>query len=260
MSDLTRREMWERGYRLREEYAELSFDWRNMSNRLIVDKIEEIGLDGKRIVEIGAGDSQWVPYLAKNHPTSRFAGLDYSRAGCERLYQRMEASAANTDIEVLCEDFFSTETPNHGRFDLVLSFGVVEHFSGLSGALLAKRNYLNEKGFMFTLIPNMAGIIGLFARLVNKAVYDMHKPHDYMSFLEGHYKAGMTVLSGGYIGSINFGVLSSCFTDKKRNLSWYAYVFMNRLSNAIGYTESHLGHFPASKLLSPYIYAISQKR
>jgi len=260
MSDLTSREMWDRGYRLREEYAELSFDWHNRSNRLIANKIEEIELDGKNILEIGAGDSQWLPYLAKEHPTSRFAGLDYSMEGCERLIQRSKTMTGNASIEVICEDLFVKESAYHGRFDLAFSFGFVEHFSELSHALLAKRNYINDRGLIFTLIPNMAGFMGLLSRLFNKKVYDMHTPHDYVSFLEGHNKAGMTVLSGGYLGSINFGVLSSCFTDKKRNLSWHAYVFMTRLSKAIGYAESHLGDFPSSKFLSPHIYAISKKR
>lgn len=123
---------------------------------------------------------------------------------------------------------------------------------------MAKRNYLNEHGLMFTLIPNMAGSIGFFTRLFNRGVYEMHNPHDLVSFLEGHRKAGMAVLYGGYLGSNNYGVLSSCFNER-RGLSWHAYVLLTRLSKAVGYLECKLGDFPVSKSFSPYIYAISRK-
>ncbi len=258
MKDLTNVEMWNRGYMSRDEFAELIFDWRNHSIRLVAKKIEEIGLDGKSVLEIGAGDSYWLPYFARKYPSSRFGGLDYSTAGCERLSRRVAAAGGKVSVDIYHQDLFAAESALHGKFDLILSFGVVEHFSDLSHALLAKRNYLNEHGLMFTLIPNMMGSIGFFTRLFNRDVYEMHNPHDLVSFLEGHRKAGMAVLSGGYLGSTNFGVLSGCFNER-RGLSWHAYVLLTRLSKAIGYLECKWGDFPVSKSFSPYIYAISRK-
>ncbi|MGQ0593119.1 MAG: SAM-dependent methyltransferase [Gammaproteobacteria bacterium] len=258
MKNLTNVEMWNRGYISRNQFDELALDWRNHCNRLIAEKLEEIGLNGKRVLEIGAGDSQWLTHFARKYPSSRFGGLDYSMAGCERLSRRVAAAGGKVSVAVYHQDVFAAESALHGKFDLIVSFGVVEHFSDLSHALLAKRNYLNEHGMMFTLIPNMAGSIGFLTRLFNCAVYERHNPHDSMSFLEGHRKAGMTVLSGGYLGSTNFGVLSSCFNER-RGLSWHAYVLLTRLSKAIGYVECKLGDFPVSKAFSPYIYAISRK-
>ena len=258
MKDLTNVEMWDRRYMSRDECDELILDWRNHSNWLISKKIEEMGLDGKSALEIGAGDSPWLTYFARKYPSSRFCGLDYSTAGCERLSRRVAAAGSTVSVDIYHQDVFAAESALHGKFDLIFSFGVVEHFSDLSQALLAKRNYLNEHGLMFTLIPNMAGSIGFFARLFNRGVYEMHNPHDLVSFLEGHRKAGMAVLSGGYLGSNNYGVLSGCFNER-RGLSWNAYVLLTRLSKAIGYLECKLGELPVSKSFSPYIYAISRK-
>lgn len=76
MKDLTNVEMWNRGYMSRDEIDELIFDWRDHTACLVAKKIEEIGLDGKSVLEIGAGDSQWLTCFARKYPSSRFAGLD----------------------------------------------------------------------------------------------------------------------------------------------------------------------------------------
>lgn len=257
MTTLTKKEDWDQNYVSPKEISELKFGWRDRTNHLIAKKIEEIGLDGKSVLEIGAGDSQWLPYFAKNYPNSRFAGLDYSKAGCERLAERAAAICRTTTIDIFHQDMFALESTLHGKFDLVMSFGVVEHFTELSVALLAKKKYLKDQGLMFSLIPNMAGSIGYLTKLFNREIYGMHNPHDWNSFLEGHRKSGLTVISGGYLGSTNFGVLSSCFATHE-GLPWHTYVFLTRLTKAIGLVESKLGDLPSSRMLSPYIYAISR--
>lgn len=257
MTRLTKKEDWDQNYVSPEEIFELKFGWRDYTNYLLAKKIEEIGLEGKRVLEIGAGDSQWLPYFARKYPNSRFAGLDYSKAGCERLAERAAAICGATAIDIYHQDMFGMDNSLHGKFDLVMSFGVVEHFTELSDALLAKRKYLKDQGLMFSLIPNMAGSIGHITKLINREIYGMHNPHDWESFLEGHRKAGLTVISGGYLGSTNFGVLSSCF-EKHEGLSWHTYVFLTRLSKTILLLESKLGDLPTSRMFSPYIYAISR--
>jgi 2-polyprenyl-3-methyl-5-hydroxy-6-metoxy-1,4-benzoquinol methylase len=258
MSSFTTKNYWDQGYQSAKEIVELNFGWRNHIYYLIAKKIEEIGLDGKSVLEIGAGDSQWLPYLAKKYPGSRFAGLDYSKAGCERLAERAAAICGAAAIDIYHQDMFVMESGIHGRFDLVLDFGVIEHFDDLPHALLAKQKYLKDQGLMFSLIPNLAGSLGYLTKLFNRKVYEMHNPHDWNSFLEGHRKAGLTLISGGYLGSTSFGVLSSCF-EKQEGLSWHTWVFLYRVSKAIWLVESKLGNLPTSRMFSPYIYAISRK-
>jgi 2-polyprenyl-3-methyl-5-hydroxy-6-metoxy-1,4-benzoquinol methylase len=257
MNALTRREYWDQGYAARDERAECRFDWREYVNHLLVKKIEGLGLDGKRVLEIGAGDSAWLPYFARRYPGSRFAGLDYSEAGCARLAKRAAGLGRPSAIEVHHQDMFAADSALHGQFDLVMSFGVVEHFADLAQPLAAKRRYLADGGTMFTLIPNMAGVIGRLTKRFNRAVYDMHNPHDWESFLDGHRRAGLAVSAGGYLGSSNFGVLSSCFTEP-RGAAWHTYVLLTRLSKAVWFLESRFGDLPASRTFSPYIVAASR--
>lgn len=257
MSSLTKNEDWNDGYQRRGEMPELKFGWRDHLNGLIAARIEGIGLDGSSMLEIGAGDSQWLPYLAAKYPTARFAGLDYSVAGCERLAARSARLGNGAKIEVHQQDLFAETSPLHSQFRIVTSFGVVEHFTDLSHVLKAKRRYATEDGILFTLIPNMAGSIGRITKALDRTVYESHNPHDLASFIDGHKHAGLRVISAGYLGSSNFGVLSSCFR-KPGGIAWEAYVLLTRLSKAGWFYESRGGHLPVSKLFSPYIYVISK--
>lgn len=257
MNALTNKDYWDRSYVSREHCVDWQLGWRDYANHLLVKTLESIGLDGKSVLEIGAGDSQWLPYLARKYPSSRFAGLDYSQSGCERLAKRVVAMGEPAAIQIYHQDMFATDSALHGSFDLVLSFGVVEHFTELSHVLLAKRQYLKKDGVMFSVIPNMAGVLGHLTKLFNRAIYDLHNPHDWLSFLEGHRRAGLTVVSGGYLGSTSFGVLSSCFQEQE-GLSWHTYVWLTRVSKAIWFLESKFGDLPVSRMWSPYIVAISR--
>ena len=62
----------------------------------------------------------------------------------------------------------------------------------------------------------------------------------------------------GYIGSNNFGVLYSCFVENTEGFYWKTYLFLSRLSKAIGFLDGKFGDLPKSRMFSPYIYAISR--
>jgi SAM-dependent methyltransferase len=258
MSKLTEKEYWDESYRYGRDFGELDVQgFRNRFQYLICNKIEDIGLLNKSVLEIGAGDSQWLPYFAARYRSSAFAGLDYSEAGCARLAER--ARRGGVTIEVHHEDMFATESRLHGMFDLVMSFGVVEHFDDLAVPLSAKRRYVADRGRIFTLIPNMAGAIGHLSKVYNRRIYDMHNPHDLESFLDGHSRAGLIVESSGYLCSTGFGVISSCF-ERRAGLSWQTYVLLTRLSKVVWLIEHHLGSLPATRFFSPYIYAVSRAK
>ena len=257
MKKLTDKIYWEGIYNRRKSQPSLEVDgFTNHSNYLILRTLLETDLKNKRILEVGAGDSLWLPYLATKFPSSQFVGIDYSEWGCSLLFER--AVKENANIEVIHEDMFIENSRLHGTFDIAMSFGVVEHFDDLGRVLAAKKKYLKDAGIMFTIIPNMAGFLGLLTRMWNREVYDKHHPHDWISFLQGHNQARLEVVSGGYLGSTNFGVLSSCFRER-RGLSWQMSRALVAGSLALFWIEDKVGDFPSSKTFSPYIYAISRQ-
>src|SRR5436190_15354095 len=125
MKSLTDQSYWNGVYSRRDELPSLqTAGFKNHITRLVLDKLTAAGMDNKRVLEIGAGDSVWLTYLAKHFPSSTFCGLDYSAEGCARLADR--ANREKAKIEIFREDMFVKDSQCHGSFDVVYSLGVVE--------------------------------------------------------------------------------------------------------------------------------------
>ncbi len=232
--------------------------FRNLGERKLIEKVESLGLAGGHVLEVGAGNSAILSYLARTHAgEAQFSGLDYSEIGCRMLSRRADLEGAQ--IEVLQQDLFKPAPSLLGRFDVLYSIGVVEHFRSLSGVLLAMNGLLSPNGRMLTVVPNMAGVIGALTRRYNRRVYDLHIPHDLASLVAGHEAAGLEVQSSGYLCSTNFGVLSSCFRGPG-DPGWRIYLWLSRLTTALWFVESRIGELPHSATLSPYLYVIGCAR
>ena len=85
MSKLSVKEYWDETYHsAHQDTIEVS-GFRNYSSQKIFDSIKQMNLNNKKILEIGAGDSQWLPFLATQFPTAELTGLDYSEIGCKKV-------------------------------------------------------------------------------------------------------------------------------------------------------------------------------
>ena len=230
--------------------------YRNRCKKKIYEKKEPYLREALDTLEIGGGGSAWLLYLAETYPDTQFVALDYSDSGCTLLREAIE-KRCNTNVAVWTEDFFN---PRQGfsEFDFVYSHGVVEHFHKLSEVLNAHAAFLAENGKMLTIIPNMAGVLGLLTKWMNRSVYDIHVPHDLKSLENGHSEAGLAIVDSGYLCSNNFGVLSSC-VRQRIGLKWKIYQLLGRLSKTIWFLEDRLFGLPTSKLFSPYIYVVSER-
>ena len=93
----------------------------------------------KRLLEIGCAGSSWLPYFAQQFGF-KVCGLDYSELGCQQAGQIL--SEANVEGEVICADFFAPPSRLRNAFDVVVSFGVVEHFENTSACLQAIGEFL----------------------------------------------------------------------------------------------------------------------
>src|SRR5439155_16374620 len=116
-----------------------------------------------------------LPYFAKYF---RFdvCGLDRSSLGCEKA--RLILARESVDGRVYTADLFSPPEELFDKFDVAISFGVVEHFENTTETLKALRRFLVRGGMMLTVIPNFVGLLGTLQRLVNQSVYDIHVPLD----------------------------------------------------------------------------------
>jgi hypothetical protein len=166
------------------------------------------------------------------------------------------AEREGAPVTVRQQDLFDPTPDLVQAYDVVYSLGVVEHFADLPAVVRAKARYLAPGGVMFSMVPNMAGMIGRLTRRYNRKVYDLHVVHDLESLTRGHRDAGLEIRQTGYLCSTNFGVLSSCFVEQQ-GPGWTTYRWLSRLSKLLWMLESRVGDLPRSRTFSPYLYVVS---
>jgi 2-polyprenyl-3-methyl-5-hydroxy-6-metoxy-1,4-benzoquinol methylase len=214
---------------------------------------------GMRLLEIGCARSEWLPYFAKEFGFKVY-GLDYSEIGCEQTRQIL--SKAGVRGEVVCADLFSPPDSMLRTFDIVVSFGVVEHFEDTVACIQALSRFLKPDGLMLTNIPNLVGLGGAAQKILNRPVFDIHVPMDADALAKAHRLSDLKVLNCDYHLSVNFGV---CNLDgiQSASIEWFVkhniHLFLMRLSKVVWIIEDKVGIFKCNKLTSPYINCTARK-
>lgn len=211
------------------------------------------------VLEVGAGDSHLLIDVQKRFQTARVVGLDYLPQACELL--RSRAKEAGAHIEVACADLHAPPPDLLGAFDVVMSFGVVEHFTDLGSVIAAISRFAKPGGIVFTLIPNVKGsIYQPLMKRWNSKVYDAHVPYDTNDLASAHERAGLRIEICRYFLSSHFGLLSWCFADRpKAGFDYRLYVWLTRMSKLFWWFERRLFPLPATRSLAPYIVCVAHK-
>lgn len=107
---------------------------------------------GLKVVEIGAGTGVGAALLAGEGASATV--VDYSRLALER--SRLFFQGASLGGEFLCADALDLPAELRGKFDVSLSFGLAEHFTGPRrvGIIAAHLDLLRPGGVAFISVPN----------------------------------------------------------------------------------------------------------
>lgn len=214
--------------------------------------------DDKTLLEIGCAKSQWLPYLSKEFGF-KVSGMDYSKVGCQQAAQILNNE--KVDGAVVCADFFKPPEYMYEAYDVVISFGVVEHFENTVECIQAFRKFLKPNGIIITVIPNMTGISAILQKILNRPVYDIHVILDVHMLRDAHELSGLKILECNYFLSINFGMINLNGLDPEdmsTRIKASLLLNLSRVSKVFWKIEETLGDFPKSKLLSPYIICAAE--
>lgn len=208
-----------------------------------------------KILEIGCANSIWPIYFHQYHNAEVF-GLDYSEIGCEksrRLFKHFKVHGT-----IYQEDLFSPPESLKNKFDMVCSFGVVEHFENTSDCIKACSAFLKPGGTLVTVIPNIPSIIGFLQKRVDRAIYDIHVPLTKKKFAKAHGDAKLNLQSCNHFMSIHLGIVVS---EKFANRPWNKYLrkALAIPTKILWAIERYGLRIPKNKLTSPYIVAVAQK-
>jgi SAM-dependent methyltransferase len=154
---------------------------------------------GDKCIEVGCADSRYLPWIAQRHGLA-VAGVDYSEAGC-RLAEKRLAQAGVTG-EIFQRDIFAANDDLAGKFDYVVSFGLVEHFDDPRTVLRAMRRLLKPGGRILTTTPNVTpGAMNVVIyRATAPRILAMHKLMTAAQLGGFHEDAGFTTIESGYAG------------------------------------------------------------
>lgn len=151
---------------------------------------------GARLIEIGCGGSRWLPYFHHSFGYS-VSGIDYTEGGVHLSNSILDKSGVNGQI--IQGDLFEPPTSWIEKFDVVVSFGVVEHFENTSQVVSACNRYLRPGGKIITTVPTMRGLYGAAYRLLRPVVYYKHIPQSQETLVQAHRNAGLDVIYSSYL-------------------------------------------------------------
>src|SRR5206468_2653441 len=115
---------------------------------------------GDRFLEIGCAPGKMLAWVAAVLKAS-VSGLDYSERGLatsRRLFK-----ALNLAADFRCEDLRQTTFPS-ASFDVVVSFGVIEHFDDPREVVGKHLDLVKAGGTALMTVPDYRGIYGRLQR------------------------------------------------------------------------------------------------
>jgi 2-polyprenyl-3-methyl-5-hydroxy-6-metoxy-1,4-benzoquinol methylase len=206
---------------------------------------------GDRLLEVGAGNSAILPILARQYGY-RVAGLDYSPIGV-RLARR-NLVGINSDVREA--DLFEPPSDWTNAFQVVASFGVVEHFDDTTSVIRSCARYLADGGTMLTLIPNMRGLPGFLQRRVDHQTYDRHLPLSATQLANAHHRAGLHVIRSEPVASFHGSVVNELNAGPLGHLAYRA---LWKTSRVLWAFEDRAFALPPSRFASPWIVCVAKR-
>jgi 2-polyprenyl-3-methyl-5-hydroxy-6-metoxy-1,4-benzoquinol methylase len=211
-----------------------------------------VGSD-KKLLELGCGGSAYLPYFARRFGFTVY-GIDYSERGCDLAREMCDANAVTAQI--FCTDFFEAPSELLGQFDVVVSFGVVEHFTDTATTLSRFAEFLRPGGLMLTIVPNMSGLCGACQKFFSRDIFAIHEVIDTERFRKSHEDAGLTIIENEYFMFTNFGVINP--GNNPSLLKRLIFLALKGTTGLVWAMESVLGPMPPNRFSSPYVMCVAR--
>lgn len=164
---------------------------------------------GTSCIEIGCYPGRYMLYFAENFSYS-VSGLEYVPwcAAKTNDYLLQEGIQSN----VVCMDFFEFALDNdREHFDVVTSFGFVEHFDDTRQVIQKQIDLLKPGGTLVVVIPNHSGLYGRIMKRIDPQKHKIHNLMDYTDLQAAVIASGAEIVAGGYYG--HFGLWNCCLYE-----------------------------------------------
>ncbi|MFI5158282.1 MAG: class I SAM-dependent methyltransferase [Sphingobacteriales bacterium] len=136
---------------------------------ILAGLIKEKGI--KNAIELGGFPGYYSVYLKKYQGLSTTLFDYYIHEGLIKELLNKNG-LKDGDIKIIESDLFNY-TPNE-KYDLVTSFGLIEHFSDTASIIKTHLQFLKPGGTLFITLPNFTGVNGWVQKNFDKENYDKH--------------------------------------------------------------------------------------
>ena len=187
------------------------------------------------ILDIGTGSGFFLDFARENFPKARFSGIEYD----ERLLAETASRAPHARLVQGNAESFDL---GQGRYDLVVSFQVIEHLYNPGAMLGNVRSHLKPGGIFLVTTPNLSG---LGARWMKDKWHGFRDDH---VSLKGKNEWDRLIVSHGfsplYSGSTFFSGVPVLNTLPLGIVNWLLLVAFGSLRWSVG--ESYVGVFKSN--------------
>jgi len=212
-----------------------------------------LGRSHKRFLEVGCGSSKWLIYFFENFRYDVY-GVDSSEKACN--LSKMNMRLMGVPGEVLCSDIF--DPPFHGPcFDVILSGGLIEHFTNPQAVLKRMVALLRPGGHLITSVPNIESIYWVIQKLIDKKVYEQHFKITIKALGSLYERLGLRIDVIRYVGSFDlFSIDWSRIRSRSKTWRTIGMPLVGKINGAInlGLKKSKIDF--RSRVFSPFIIVI----
>ncbi len=125
--------------------------WALKDLNLMLEMLLDFGVKPKMdIIELGCAPGLVLKELYQSRPNHQFFGIDYSIEGLNITKQFLKQN--NIEAELIYGDI-RTYIPDR-TYDLVVSFGLIEHFDNPSKILEFHKKFCSQDGLVIATVPN----------------------------------------------------------------------------------------------------------
>jgi 2-polyprenyl-6-hydroxyphenyl methylase/3-demethylubiquinone-9 3-methyltransferase len=235
-------------------------DFRTVRSRKVLslfDSFADIGV-GSRVLELGCGGSRWLPYLAVKRGCS-VVGIDVEPYAADLARTNLEGAGAKG--EILCRDAFALHDNMDllGRFDVVYSMGLLEHFDDPVRLLKVVSKYLRHGGRIITTVPNLRGVNWILQRLGDLEILETHVIYTETSLAHTHEEAGFETIASGRLGFYDgFMSAAGASTGRVRKNLHQWLCWLSNMSSEAWLRISRGKLAPELSWLSPYVFYVGK--
>jgi SAM-dependent methyltransferase len=189
-------------------------------------------------------------------------GIENSPVGYRLNKEVFKRNAIPCD-QVILGDFLSAElrVKYRNHFDVVGSFGLVEHFTSPHDAIEGHIDLVKENGRVVVMVPNFGGINGMLVRFFDKGALARHNLQIMrISALKNMFPSDtVEEVFCGFCGGVNVGLATADSTGKTI-LLLLVLVAQFILINPLLFLLAFMGVRVNAGWISPYIVYIGSKR